>query len=237
VFGVEGVDPGYVLDDAAEESLIRKFREIVDNSGLAVPQHNLPFENLDGRRTVDRFYQPERIPLIALAQHHGIPTRLLDWTRRPRVAAYFAARQAVEAKADGPMVVWVLRTDFFNRKMIGSSALNAYLQVVTAPRVSNPNLHAQAGLFTLLHQVSEVRTVDEFLEAWARTTETAGDYLPLMHKFMLPKKEARAVLMRVSHEGISASALFPGYDGAARELRECVIRGEDVLQNSDDEVG
>src|SRR5262249_9551787 len=56
------------------------------------------------------------LPALALAQHYGVKTELLDWTRSANVAAYFAAISAVRDrttsvhKADR-IVVWVLRTD------------------------------------------------------------------------------------------------------------------------------
>ncbi len=126
------------------------------------------------------------------------------------------------------MVVWALRTDVIAKQGGLYSANIGALDLVTAPRASNPNLHAQAGVFTLLQQLTEIRTLDEFLVAWASTSEIAHDYFPLMRKFNIPRKEARRVLVRLAHEGVTAAALFPGYEGAAREVREQALRGRGI---------
>jgi hypothetical protein len=45
---------------------------------------------------------------LALAQHHQIPTRFLDWTRNPMAAAFFAAESVIEPEAGINLVVWAL---------------------------------------------------------------------------------------------------------------------------------
>ena len=93
-------------------------------------------------------------PLMALAQHYRLPTRLLDWSTRAYVAAYFAisdalarsiSRSCKESDTDAErLAVWILD--------IEKRALFHELKVVAVPGGNNANLAAQSGRFTLLTQ-------------------------------------------------------------------------------------
>ena len=157
----------------------------VDTKGLNVP--------IDGKllRTPDSYKNlhdniekqwpcDELLPLMALAQHYGIHTRLLDWTDNPLTAAHFAAITPLEIQLRKPrllnnknIALWALNLDWILHDAFpsaGSKKMAVY--VITAPRSSNPNLHAQGGVFTteLLDKNDQqktgkpvIRTVDEIV--------------------------------------------------------------------------
>lgn len=158
------------------------------------------------------------LDILSLMQHHGTPTRLIDFTYSPFVAAYFALREA-----SGDSAIWVIdseslsdesrdqgRTDFCGPthkpdykvavKHIGASVLK--------PTYPHPRLAAQQGIFLVPGQISK---------------EIGHN---LIHaKVILSETLVLESIMKLKGEGIDKEYLFPDFDEVARTANRFSVTG------------
>jgi hypothetical protein len=233
-----------------EQNVIREFVRRADQAGLSIPEDSarvrqllfniLEPENVSSQH--DRLWPPPELwSVVALAQHYGVPTRLLDWTYSAWTAAYFAVVEptlAPSRKKPAPDVgVWAYSVPLHDiRTHVGSARrAEGKIHLVTAPYAGNPNLAAQRGVHMLYLRVApadrpaERPPLDRELCRIHREFTTEGEENALF-LFTLPATEAARALRLLAKAGITAAALFPGYAGVVKAMREHRVINEEITR-------
>jgi FRG domain len=169
---------------------------------------------------------------LALAQHRGLPTRLLDWTYSPLVGLHFATEHPDDFDHDG--VVWCVNfveankllprplkqlleheaSDTFtvemldgfpNLRAIDTLAPDPFVLFVEPPALDSRIVH-QLALFSM------ISSPEANLDDWLRQNPA------LYRKVSVPAALKREIRDKLDQANVNERVLFPGLDGLSRWL-------------------
>lgn len=175
------------------------------------------------RQSVDRISiaDADDWELLAIAQHHGLATRLLDWTRSPLVALYFSVCCQCETRSkdkdsegrpmreDAEIIAWRCPKIDLTKPLPekGPFAINKTIRYV--PRIVTLRLRAQRGVFTVHPNPTEEFKPEE----------------GLCVRIRIPYEKRKCLKDSLYRHGIHEEVLFPDLDGLARHIQWCQTKG------------
>jgi hypothetical protein len=171
---------------------------------------------------------------MALAQHHGLPTRLIDWTYSPYVAMHFATAKLEDFDTDG--VIWSV--DFAKANELIPAELKAKLQEEGSYTFTVEMLNGIATMpaefdrlasepFVVFFEPPSLddRIVNQFALFSLMSSPTAAldDWLTehpeLCRKIIIPAAAKWEVRDKLDQANITERVLLPGLDGLSSWLK------------------
>lgn len=133
---------------------------------------------------------------LFLAQHYGLPTRLLDWTYNPLIALYFACCSNFDK--DGV----VFQCFKFSRKVYNDSCDIFSFPYITLlhPNITDVRYKNQNGLFVLYPQ------------PWKE------DFENISTRYIIPAGQKQVILNKLEKIGITCSFIMPSLDSLCKDI-------------------
>lgn len=176
---------------------------------------------------------------LSLAQHHGLPTRLLDWSFSPFIAAHFATATSPDEEA----VVWAvdcaaahdLLPDDLRETLDaeGATVFTTELLAKIAPTLDELASLAEAEPFVLFFEppslddriVNQSAVLSTLSEATASMEEWIDEHDDLCHAWRISREAKAEIRERLDQANVTERVLMPGLDGLASWLRRYYAPG------------
>ncbi len=186
-----GRDPYVHSLTGTQDEILSKLQDIEEHTMQLFISMSVPYTDLRKQSTWDQW---------TIGQHHGVPTRFLDWTHNPLIAAYFA----VEGGTDMDAAVYIINQESFNESTDIEDVFSATDEIVIhTPSFINPRIIAQKGVFTV-HK-NPLKPIDETLLELS---------LPIT-KLIINHEGFSEIRDKLDWCGINRSFVYPGLDGVA----------------------
>lgn len=166
-------------------------------------------------RPLSEFRPGDDWDLLALAQHHGLPTRLLDWTYSALAALWFTVKDTPcknKNKTTENGVVWLLTPEVedFRTDTEQYGPLSNKITKIFRPKVISRRISAQVSAFTV-HKINKNGRVIRF--------ENHAKFKKKLLKIIVPPEHFPRIRHSLNILGVNNATLFPDIDGLCSHLK------------------